>query len=138
MAGGFICDRMDRKNAYALFAAVMAVCAVAMALAPRTQTMYVWFVLIYSFINGLAYAAFTAVTLEAIGKGAAATKYTLYSALSNTPIAYMTLIDGWARTRWDTNAMLYTEAAFGVVGIAVFYSVVKLSGRARSQDVLAA
>jgi MFS transporter, PAT family, beta-lactamase induction signal transducer AmpG len=136
MIGGFICDRMDRKNAYALFGAIMAACAVAMALAPRTQTMYVWFVLIYSFINGLAYAAFTAVTLEAIGKGAAATKYTLYSALSNTPIAYMTLIDGWARTHWDTSAMLYTEAAFAVVGIVVFYSVVKLSGRARSGDAL--
>ena len=129
IVGGYICDRMDRKYAYALFGLLMAACAVAMALAPRTQAMYILFVLIYAFITGLAYASFSAVVLEAIGGGAAATKYSMFASLSNAPIAYMTLVIGWAHTRWDAEAMLYTEAAFGIVGILVFALVVRVSRR---------
>src|SRR5258708_5460194 len=33
--GGWLCDRMDRKTAYGLFGVLLAVCAAAMALAPR-------------------------------------------------------------------------------------------------------
>jgi len=61
--------------------------------------------------------------LETIGLGAAATKYNLYASLSNMPIAYMTLIDGWAHTRWGAAGLLNVEAAFGVVGIVIFIAV---------------
>ena len=61
--------------------------------------MYILFVLIYAFITGLAYASFSAVVLEAIGGGAAATKYSMFASLSNAPIAYMTLVIGWAHTQ---------------------------------------
>jgi PAT family beta-lactamase induction signal transducer AmpG len=121
--GGYGADRMDRKTAYALYGLLMALCTVAMALAPRTETMYVVFTLIYAFIQGLTYAGFTAVVLETIGLGAAATKYNLYASLSNMPIAYMTLVDGWAHTRWGAAGLLNVEAAFGVVGIVVFIAV---------------
>jgi MFS family permease len=121
--GGYGADRMDRKTAYALYGLLMALCTVAMALAPRTETMYVVFTLIYAFIQGLTYAGFTAVVLETIGLGAAATKYNLYASLSNMPIAYMTLVDGWAHTRWGAAGLLNVEAAFGVVGIIVFIAV---------------
>ncbi len=121
--GGFGSDRMDRKTAYALYGLLMAVCTVAMAMAPRTETMYVVFTLVYAFIQGLTYAGFTAVVLETIGLGAAATKYNLYASLSNMPIAYMTLVDGWAHTRWGAAGLLNVEAAFGVVGIIVFIAV---------------
>jgi PAT family beta-lactamase induction signal transducer AmpG len=121
--GGYGADRMDRKAAYALYGLLMALCTVAMALAPRTETMYVVFTLIYAFIQGLTYAGFTAVVLETIGLGAAATKYNLYASLSNMPIAYMTLVDGWAHTRWGAAGLLNVEAAFGVVGIIVFIAV---------------
>jgi MFS family permease len=129
LAGGYGSDRMDRKTAYALYGLLMALCAVAMALAPRTETMYVVFTLIYSFIQGLTYAAFTAVVLEAIGLGAAATKYNLYASLSNMPIAYMTLVDGWAHTRWGAAGLLNVEAAFGVVGIVLFIAVAMMLPR---------
>jgi MFS family permease len=121
--GGYGADRMDRKTAYILYGLLMAISTVAMALAPRTETMYVVFTLIYAFIQGLTYAGFTAVVLETIGLGAAATKYNLYASLSNMPIAYMTLIDGWAHTRWGAAGLLNVEAAFGVVGIVVFIAV---------------
>jgi MFS family permease len=129
--GGYGADRMDRKTAYALYGLLMALSTVAMAVAPRTETMYVVFTLIYAFIQGLTYAGFTAVVLETIGLGAAATKYNLYASLSNMPIAYMTVIDGWAHTRWSAAGLLNVEAAFGVVGIIVFLAVaITLSRRA--------
>jgi MFS family permease len=123
IAGGYGADRMDRKTSYALYGLLMAMCAVAMAVAPRTEAMYVVFTLTYAFIQGLTYAGFTAVVLEAIGLGAAATKYNLYASLSNMPIAYMTLVDGWAHTRWGAAGLLQTEAAMGVLGIVVFIAV---------------
>ena len=94
-----------------------------MALAPRTESMYIVFTLIYAFIQGLTYAGFTAVVLEAMGLGAAATKYNLFASLSNMPIAYMTLILGWAYGRWGAAGMLNIEAAFGVLGILVFVAI---------------
>jgi PAT family beta-lactamase induction signal transducer AmpG len=134
LLGGRICDRMDRKHAYALFGALMAICTIVMAMAPHTQSMYVGFVLLYSFITGLTYAAFSAVVLEAIGVGAAATKYNLFSSLSNTPIAYMTLIEGWARVHWNTNTMLYAESMMGIIGLLAFFSVAKLSKAAQPNE----
>jgi len=100
-----------------------ALCAVAMAIAPRTEAMYIVFTLAYALITGLTYAGFSAVVLEAIGRGAAATKYNVYASLSNIPIAYMTAIDGWARTRWNEAAMLYIEAAVGIAALLFFAAV---------------
>jgi hypothetical protein len=118
--------------AYALYGLMMALCAVAMAVAPRTEAMYALFTLIYAFIQGLAYAGFTAVALEAIGLGAAATKYNVFASLSNMPIAYMTLIDGWAHERWGAAGMLHAEAALGVVGILVFLGIAAATSRRRT------
>jgi MFS family permease len=123
LAGGYGSDRMDRKTSYALYGLLMAMCTVAMAIAPRTEAMYVVFTLIYAFIQGLTYAGFTAVVLETIGLGAAATKFNVYASLSNMPIAYMTLVEGWAHTRWGAAGLLNVEAAIGVLGIVVFVAV---------------
>jgi MFS family permease len=120
LVGGDLCDRMDRKTAYWVFGLAQALCAVAMAMSPRTEPMYVAFVTLYWFITGLTYAAFSAVVLEAIGLGAAATKYNVFASLSNTPIAYMTLVDGWAHTQGGASAMLQAEAAICLTGILVF------------------
>ncbi len=123
LAGGYGSDRMDRKTAYALYGLLMAMCTVAMAIAPRTEAMYVVFTLMYAFIQGLTYAGFTAVVLETIGLGAAATKFNVFASLSNMPIAYMTLVDGWAHTRWGADGLLNVEAAIGVLGIIVFVAI---------------
>jgi MFS family permease len=127
--GGYLCDRMDRKTSYALYGVLQALCAVAMALAPRTELMYIIFTLMYALITGLTYAGFSAVVLEAIGRGAAATKYNVFASLSNIPIAYMTVVDGWARTHWNEGAMLYTEAAIGVAALLIFVGVATTTRR---------
>ncbi|HYD78649.1 MAG TPA: MFS transporter [Paucimonas sp.] len=129
IVGGFICDRIDRKHAYVLFGALMALCAIGMGLAPRTPATYVGFVMLYAFVTGFAYAGFSAVVLEAIGTGAAATKYSLFASLSNMPIAYMTAINGMTHARFGAANMLYIEAAIGFAALMLFLAVARLSRR---------
>jgi MFS family permease len=133
IAGGYLCDRMNRKTAYCAYGLLQAMCAVAMAIAPRTEFTYIVFTMVYWFITGLTYAAFSAVVLEAIGHGAAATKYSLFASLSNMPIGYMTFVDGWAHGKWGPDGMLFTEAAIGMAGLAVFIAVVSLKPGRRAK-----
>ncbi|HTQ50044.1 MAG TPA: MFS transporter [Candidatus Acidoferrales bacterium] len=123
LIGGWICDRMDRKVGYVLYGVLQAACAVGMAFAPRTQAMYIFWTCLYAVITGLTYAGFTAFVLEAMGTGAAATKYNIFASLSNTPIYYMTLIDGWAYTRRGAAGMLNTEAAICILGMLLFVAM---------------
>jgi hypothetical protein len=118
---------MDRKLAYSLFGLAMSACAVWMAWAPHNLMTYYIFVLCYGFITGLGYAAFTAVTLEAIGTGAVATKYSIFASLSNTPIAYMGLINSHFYEKSGSNAGLYADAAMGVAGVLVFLLITMAS-----------
>jgi len=129
LVGGYGSDKIDRKLAYALYGLLMALSTIAMAFAPRTQAMYIVFTLVYAFIQGLTYAGFTAVVLEAIGLGAAATKYNVYASLSNMPIAYMTVIDGWAHGRWGASGFLLAESAIGLAGLAVFVVCAAVAAR---------
>jgi MFS family permease len=123
LIGGWICDLMDRKTAYGLFAVVIAICAVLMALSPRTQTMFVVYVLLYAFITGFCYAGYAAVVFETIGKGAAATKANILSGISNVPLIYAGIFDGWGHDRWGSDGLLYTDAALSVAGVMVFIAV---------------
>ena len=123
LIGGWICDLMDRRTAYCLFGIVLAAAAVAMALAPRTEAMFVSFVLLYALITGFCYAAFAAVVFETIGKGAAGTKSNLLSGISNVPLIYLGVFDGMGHDRWGANGLLYTDAAVGVAAVALFVGV---------------
>jgi hypothetical protein len=124
LAAGFVCDRMDRKAGYALFGLISALAAVAMALGPRTPLSFLLFATAYNLVIGCCYGAFSALTLEAIGKGAAATKYNLLASASNLPIMLMTLVEGQAQTRWGSGGMLLTEAACAAVAVALYAAVV--------------
>jgi MFS family permease len=133
--GGYMADRMDRKRAYLVFGVLSAVTALAMAAGPRTPAAFLAFVCVYNFAVGFCYGAYSAVTLEAIGKGAAGTKFNLISSISNMPLLVITLVDGWAETRWGSGGMLVTEAALGVAAVAI-YGVVAVATRRLTWDVL--
>ncbi len=130
MVGGFLCDRMDRKNAYCLYGLLLAAVAMAMALAPRTEISFIVATSVYAFVVGLTYAGFSSLVLEAIGRGAAATKYSLLASLANMPIAFMTFVNGWSHERWGSAAMLFGEAAAGVAAVLLFMAVARVSRRA--------
>ena len=138
MVGGWLSDVIDRKVAYAVSGCFLAIVAVAMFLGPRNQLGYGVFTLSYQFGSGLAYGAFTGFVLEAIGRGAAATKYNVLASLSNIPIWYMTQIDGWASERWSAGVMLLWDAASEVIGILIFMTAAYfLLGRTRKRDAVA-
>jgi PAT family beta-lactamase induction signal transducer AmpG len=136
IGAGFVCDRLERKSAYALFSAIQAACALAMAFAPHTPAMFVVFALAYAASNGIAYAGFSALTLETIGKGAAATKYNLLACCSNVPILYVALIEGQVQTRWGSTAMLASEAVLAAGGLLVFAVIALATTRRGVQSAL--
>ncbi len=136
LIGGHFADRLDRKFAYALFGATQALCAVAMAVAPHTEWMFVAFTLLYAALNGLSYAGFSAVTFETIGLGSAATQYNVFASLSNMPILYMGLVEGWAYSHHGGTAMLYSEAALAAVAIVVFAAASAATTRAAPHAVI--
>jgi hypothetical protein len=124
LIGGYVCDRMDRKASYALFGLISTAAAVAMALGPRTPIAFLGFATAYNFVIGACYGAYAGLTLEAIGQGAAATKFNLIASVANMPIMLMILIDGQAQIRWGSGGMLLTEAACAVVAVALYAGVV--------------
>lgn len=119
--GGWLCDRMAPRTAYAAIGLALAATAVGMALSPYTWIMYVGWNVLYMFLVGLAYAAFTAVVLDAIGARSAATKYNLYASLSNFPIWWLGFALGATADKYGPSTMLLAEAAFGVVGVGLFF-----------------
>jgi len=123
LAGGWICDLMDRKKAYILFGMVQALCAVGMAFSPATEQMFIVWTSLYALSTGLTYAGFSAFVLEAIGKGAAATKYNVFASLSNAPIYYMIYMDEWSHGKWGAFGMLTTEAIMALLGMILFITI---------------
>src|SRR5439155_18254641 len=92
-------------------------------LAPHGPMAYVAWSMIYALGVGLAYAAFTAVVLDAMGPGSGATKYNIFASLSNFPIWWLGLLLGYVAEKGGARGapvMLFTEAALGVAGVAVF------------------
>jgi predicted MFS family arabinose efflux permease len=124
LAGGYLSDLINRKLAYVAYGLLLGSCALAMALAPHDQANYILFVLLYSFISGVCFAGFSALTLEAIGGGAAATKYNVFACLANMPTAYLAVIEGWARTHHGVNAFLYVDFGAPVLGALIYGAAV--------------
>lgn len=123
LLGGELCRRWAPRTVYAAMGAVMALAAAGMALAPSTPTLFVVGGLVYALFLGFAYAAFTGLVLETIEGGGAATKYNIFAALSNTPLAYMGLVMAWVFSRWGADAMLFAEALAGLGALVIFHVV---------------
>jgi len=124
LIGGWLCDRIDRRLAYCLFGLVAGAAVALMALAPRTPAMYVTFVLLYATVIGACYTAYSAVVLEAIGQGAAATKFNFMASISNMPIGLFIALEGQWHDKGGDNLMLFGEAGAAVASVVVFSLVV--------------
>jgi hypothetical protein len=116
--GGFLCDRMNRMSAYALAGLLSAIFAGWMALGPASPLSYSGGYAGYAVAAGVAYAAFTAVELEVLGKRrhAAGTAYSLLGASGNLPIVYMTWLDGAGYKRSGARGLMGVDALANGVG----------------------
>ena len=128
--GGYVCDRMNRRVAYLASGVLTAAAALLMAFAPMTEATYTWGALLYLFVSGFCYAAFTSVVLEIIGKASAtaSTQYTLFSAAGNQAIAYVVLAEGFSQDFFKNHfgaavaprGLLFADAALNIVGVGLF------------------
>ena len=136
LAGGWVSDKLGRRMAYALSGAFLGIVAIGMGLAPRNEITYAVFTLAYTFGGGISYACFTGLVLDIIGKGAVATKYNALASLSNIPIWYMTLVNGWASDNHGAVNMLFTDAGSEFAGILVLLIVIVIvrPGKERAPD----
>jgi MFS family permease len=133
VAGGWIADRVGRWWAYFGSGIALALVAIIMATTPRTPATYSLGVLAYAFFGGVAYAAFSAVVLFAIGRGAASTKYATLSSLGNLPVVYMTAANGWVHDRFGTASMLQTDALSAVGCIVIALLILRKISAAQAQ-----
>jgi MFS family permease len=126
LAGGWLCDRMDRRVAYLVSGALTAAVGVGMALAPLSPTTYAVGVCVYFLVSGFCYAAFSSVVLEAVGRAgaSASAQYALFVAAGNFAITYV----GWFDTRfhhqYGPRALLGIDAALNLAGVLVLGLVI--------------
>jgi MFS family permease len=130
LAAGYLCDMMNRRLAYCLFGVLIAPLLLLTIVLPRTPEVWVVASVTYQALVAACYSAYSAVVLEAIGTGAAATKFNLMASVSNVPIMVMPLVDGALHDRHGTNAMFYGEAAL-TVAAALLFGLVVLAWRPR-------
>ncbi|HVU22836.1 MAG TPA: MFS transporter, partial [Opitutus sp.] len=124
--GGWVADRWGRWWSYFGSGVLVGICAIAMAFGPRSPTAFTVGVLAYALFCGMAYAAFSAIIVLAIGRGAAATKYATLSSFGNFPVVYMTAFDGWVHDRYGSAWMLHGDALTGIVTVALALPVLGL------------
>jgi len=134
--GGYACDYMDRRTAYCLFGLLIAVEVVLVAWMPRTVGVWIGASVLYQALLGACYAAYSAVVLEVIGRGAAATKFNLMASVANVPVTFMPVVDGLLHDRHGTNAMFHGEAALSVAAAVLFGLVVLASRRLLKPSVV--
>src|SRR5438552_248954 len=116
---------------------ILALVAIIMAVTARTPNAFSVGVLAYALTCGMAYAAFSAIVLLAIGRGAASTKYATLSSLGNLPVVYMTASDGWVHDRFGTAWMLHSDALIAIICIVLALAVLRwINPRRRSDLVL--
>ncbi len=121
LAGGWLCDRMNRRVAYLASGALTALVGLIMRQAPATAATYTVGVLVYLFVAGLCFAAFSAFVFEVVGDAvgkAAATQYTLFTAAGNFAIAYVGKVDTHYHEAFGVRGVLASDALLNVVGIA--------------------
>ena len=134
--GGWVADRVGRWWSYFGSGFLMALVAIIMAVTARTPNAFSVGVLAYALTCGMAYAAFSAIVLLAIGRGAASTKYATLSSLGNLPVVYMTASDGWVHDRFGTAWMLHSEALIAIICIVLALAVLRCINPPRRSDLV--
>ncbi len=127
LVGGYVCDRLHRMTAYAVFGMLCGGFAAGLALAPKTPVTYGVGYAGYALATGFAYAAFTALVLEVLGQNrrAAATGYSLLVSAANLPIAYMTWLDGVGYKHVGARGLMGVDALANGAGGLVLLAIAR-------------
>jgi MFS family permease len=131
LIGGYVCTYLDRRTGYSLAGALGAVFAVYLGFAKPTAWSYGAGYTGYAIAAGFAYAVFTALVLDVIGKRkhAAGTAYAVLVASGNFPISYMTWLDGAGYHRWGVHGLMGADALANAGGALLLLFVALYSRR---------
>jgi MFS family permease len=129
-AGGLLADKMNRMMAYALSGGLTAVFGAWLAFGPLSPFTFAAGYSGYSLAAGFAYAVYTALLLDVVGKQrhAAALAYSALNASGNASIAYMTWLDGKGSDHWGVRGMMGTDMAANAVFAVVLVLVAVFAG----------
>ena len=125
LLGGVVADKIGRMFSYALAGGMAALFGVYLGFAHATPFTYAIGYSGYSVSAGFAYAVYTAMVLDIVGrrKHAAASGYSVLNSAGNLAIAYMTWLDGLGYRHWGARGLMATDAAanggFGIVLLLV-------------------
>ena len=102
-----------------------------MALGPANAFTYTGGYIGYSLGAGFAYAAFTALVLEVLGKRrhAAGSAYSLLVASGNVPITYMTWADGVAYKHFGVKGLMGADALANGAGAVLLLLFARFAAR---------
>lgn len=121
VAGGFLCDRTNRRAMYLLSGVLTAIVGIGMAISPASQMTFTVGALTYALVTGFCYAAFTATVLETIGKDTvgAATRYSIFTAAGNVAITYVGKIDTEFSDQHGVAGVVASDALLNLAGVVV-------------------
>jgi hypothetical protein len=122
---------MSRTTAYAVAGLLSVIFSGWLALGKATPFTYAGGYIGYSLTAGVAYAAFTALVLEVLGKRthAAGAAYSVLVSSGNFPISYMTWLDGAAYTRSGTRGLMGMDALANGVGAILLLLFARVAAR---------
>ena len=111
MAGGWV-PRFDRRIGYALAGALNAIPAFFLVFAPPTLPVYMIGTVVYLFTIGLTSTLSMDLVLDVVGAAgrSGSLRYSILTAMSYVPIAYMTWLEGRAADSYGFRGVPFVEA----------------------------
>jgi PAT family beta-lactamase induction signal transducer AmpG len=135
LAGGWIPASFDRRIAYAAAGALNALPCFYLALAPASARVYIAGTAVFLFTIGLTSTASMALVLDivgAVGKSGSL-RYSMLSALSYLPIAYMSWVEGRAARTFGFRAVPTMEAISSLLDLPLILAWLVWRGRVSTQ-----
>ncbi len=134
LAAVYVARFISARLAYILTGLIAAFVTGAMMFAPRTMLIFTIGRLLYSFLEGINFAIYSAYLYELVGRDnpLAGTQVSLLSAASCLPIVYMTALDGFGFDLGGMTGMLAMDTFVAVaacVPILVFFRHIHRTGR---------
>jgi MFS family permease len=135
LVGGYAANRISRGYLYLGAGIATSLVALALAFSPPTATSFVWGVLLYNGIAGVAYAAFNALGYQLVGQDCpvASAQLGLFSASTNAAIVYMTWADGQGYKYFGVRGLLLTDGGAALVSAVLL--LLLLGSRLRTRRV---
>ncbi len=116
LLGGYAANRVPRGYLYISAGIAASLTALALAFSPHTPFSFIWGVLVYNGLAGVAYAAFNALGFQLVGQKSpvASTQLGLFAAATNAAITYMTWADGLGYKHFGVHGLLLVDGLAGM------------------------